>query len=255
MEFCNVTAGYGKTPVLLNVCVTFRPGEITSVIGLNGSGKTTLLRCASRLMRPQSGTVTLDGTDIAAMKPKELARRTALLPQNRPVPDMRVETMVLHGRYPHLHFGGSLTKEDYRIVCEAMEQCGVYDLRDREVRTLSGGERQRAYIAMAAAQDTDWLLLDEPTASLDLPHRMAVLQLLRTLCRRGKSILLVQHDLGDALSVSDRIVVMHEGRIRALGTPAEILDSGVLGEVFGVRVHRGEEGAFYFTPRQPSKNS
>lgn len=248
MEFCNVTAGYGKTPVLLNVSVAFRPGEITSVIGLNGSGKTTLLRCAARLMHPQSGTVTLDGREIASLKPKELARRIAILPQSRPVPDMSVETMVLYGRYPHLRFGGSFSDNDFRIARQAMEQCGVYGLRHRNVCTLSGGERQRAYIAMAAAQDADWLLLDEPAASLDLPHRMELLQLIRSLCREGKSILLVQHDLGDALSVSDRIAVMHEGRLRCTGTPEEVRTSGIFEEIFRVRPHLGESGIWYFTP-------
>ncbi len=248
MEFCNVTAGYGKTPVLQNVCATFRPGEITSIIGLNGSGKTTLLRCAARLMTPQSGAITLDGREIASLKPKELARRMAILPQNRPVPDMCVETMVLYGRYPHLHFGGSFSDNDFRIARQAMEQCGVHELRHRNVRTLSGGERQRAYIAMATAQDTDWLLLDEPAASLDLPHRMELLQLIRSLCREGKSILLVQHDLGDALTVSDRIAVIHEGRLRCTGTPEEIRTSGIFEEIFCVRPRLGESGIWYFTP-------
>lgn len=248
MEFCNIHAGYGKNCVLTDISVSFAPASITSVIGLNGSGKSTLLRCACRLMRPQSGTILLDGTDIASLSPRELARRVAILPQNRPIPEMSVEEMVLYGRFPHLRFGGSFSEKDHHMARQVMEQCGVYHLRSRNVRTLSGGERQRAYIAMAAAQDTPWLLLDEPTASLDLPHRFEVLRLLRTMSRQGKSILLVLHELVDALSFSDFVVVLQKGAIRAAGTPDEILALGIPEELFRVRVWREENGFYSFTP-------
>lgn len=251
MEWRKVTAGYGDTPVLRHLCLTLPAGRIVSLIGPNGCGKTTLLKTAARLLPVTEGGVYLEGRSVAAFGRRELARRVALLPQTREVPDMTVGALALHGRFPHLGWSRQPRPEDRERAEEAMQKAGVWDWRARNLRELSGGERQKAYLAMTIAQDADWLLLDEPTTYLDIRHQFDILRLIEALREQGKNIVMVLHDLAQALQISDQVVLMQAGRVRISAPPDEVVQSGLLQEVFGAQPHRLPQAPrplYYFTP-------
>ena len=211
-------------------------GAITSIVGPNGCGKSTTLRALSRLLKPMRGVVYLDGKLIAQYPTKEVARRLAMLPQGPSTPEgLTVEDLVWHGRYPHQGFLGSKTADDAEAVEWALEQTRLVDFTDRQLDSLSGGERQRAWVAMALAQQTPILLLDEPTTFMDLGHQLEVLELLQTLnTGSGITIVMVLHELNQASRYSDTMIAMSAGEIWARGTPAEVLTETLLREVFGV---------------------
>lgn len=251
MEWRKVTVGYGESPVLRRLDLTLPAGCLVSLIGPNGCGKTTLLKTAARLLPVGEGTVYLDGRDTSTFGRRELARRVALLPQTRDIPDMTVETLALHGRFPYLGWNRQPRAEDREMAQQAMIEAGVWEYRSRNLRSLSGGERQKAYLAMTIAQNADWLLLDEPTTYLDIRHQFDILHLIENLQRRGKSIVMVLHDLPQALQVSQQVVLMQAGQVRISGTPDEVVQSGLLQEVFGAHPHRLERTngpLYYFTP-------
>ncbi len=226
-------------PVLKNISLSFEPDTLYGIIGPNGSGKTTLLRALCGILRPDSGTVLLDGTeDIRRMPRKTLAKRMAFLPQHRETPDIPVEMLVRHGRYPHLGFSKTLTEEDRIAVSRAMELTGTAAFCDRMLSTLSGGERQRAYIAMLLSQNADITLLDEPTTYLDARHKFETAALMRTLCTEGKTAAAVLHDLPLAFSCCDRLILLENGTVAACGTPEALFESGDAERVFGIRLHR-----------------
>ncbi len=214
------------------------PGKITAIIGPNGSGKTTLLRMLARLLDPDQGTVYLDGRAIATMPTREVARRLAILPQSSIPPDgVTVEELVAYGRHPHRGLLKATSQEDREAIAWALDATGMTGFVDRDVASLSGGERQRAWIAMALAQDTDILLLDEPTTFLDIRYQVEVLGLVRSLNRRhGLTVGWVLHDLNQAAAYSDRMALMADGRIAAQGTPEQALTADTLEEVFGVPI-------------------
>lgn len=238
MQLCHICAGYGGAPVLKDITLEFPAGKITALIGPNGCGKSTLLRVSARLMEPDSGQILLAGRDARRLSPKEFARCTALLPQSRSTPEITVGALVLHGRFPYLGYPRRYSAEDRQAAQSAMEQTGVAGLEQCMVSRLSGGQRQKVYLAMAVAQDTPVLLLDEPTTFLDIGHQLELLQLARQLAARGKSVVMVLHDLNLALTCADRVAVMEEGRLRAVGSPDEICRSGILQQVFRVKPHR-----------------
>lgn len=251
MELRNIVAGYGREDVLRGISLTCPPGQVTVLVGPNGCGKSTLLRVAARLMRPIAGTVELDGADTARWSNRDFAQKVALLPQSRPVPEIAAGALVLHGRFPYLGYPRRYAPGDRSAARRAMERTGVLELAEQNVAQLSGGQRQKVYLAMAMAQDTPVLLLDEPTTFLDIGHQLELAHLMRQLAREGRAVVMVLHDLNLALGCADRVVVMSEGQIAGQGTPEEIYRCGVLEPVFGVKVHRlspeGGSAQYWFT--------
>ena len=240
IELKNLSVGYPGRQVLTDVDLTFSPGEVTVLLGPNGSGKTTLMRTILGLQPVLSGTILVDGVSTDALSLKERARKMAYLAQSRAVPNITVERMVLHGRFPYLSYPRRYRAEDHACVARAMERAGVSDLARRPLAELSGGQRQRVYLAMTLAQDTPYVFFDEPTTYLDVARQLDVMETAHWLAQQGKSVTLVIHDLCLALRTAHRVVVLDEGRIRAAGTPWEVFESGILREIFGVELRRVE---------------
>ena len=247
LEIRNVSAGYGKKTVLRGMTASFEKGKLTGIIGVNGCGKSTLLSTILGFLPLRDGRILLDGEDLSAMKRGEIAKRLSYLPQGRPTPDMTVEQMVLHGRFPYLSYPRRYTDADRAIARDAMERVGILALGDQPLGTLSGGMRQTAYIAMALAQDTDYILLDEPTTYLDVAHQLDLMRLLGALTDQGKGVIAVMHDLPMAFSFCDRLLVLENGHGKAQATPAELCDSPVIPSLFGVRLTRvGNNGSYCY---------
>ena len=249
IEFQAVSGGYPDRKVLREISFSVAKGSLTALIGPNGCGKTTLLRTAARRLSASGGRILLEGRPIEEYGRKEFARTAAFLPQNRSVPGITVRALVSHGRFPYLGFSRRLRAADRAAVRRALEITATGDWAERDLRELSGGERQRVYLAMALAQDTGTILLDEPTAFLDLYRQFELLELLRRLCDEGKAILIVLHDLALALQYSDQLVLLEQGRMAAVGTPEQIVAQGALDRVFRVQTHRAE-GGYWFSPAQ-----
>jgi iron complex transport system ATP-binding protein len=233
-----VSFAYGRAPVLVDLDLSVEAGTITGILGPNGSGKTTLVRLASAALRPSAGHIAIFGTDIASLPSRERARLVAVVPQETyPVFDFTVEEIVRMGRAPHLGLFGLETPRDRTIAREAMERCEVTHVATRSFRALSGGERQRVMLARALAQEARLLLLDEPTAFLDLKHRLAVYALLGRLHREnGLTVVVVSHDINLAARHCDRLVLLRCGSIAADGTPAEVLRPEPIRSVYEVEV-------------------
>ncbi|GGD70765.1 ABC transporter ATP-binding protein [Microbacterium murale] len=231
-----VTLAYGDRTVIEGLDLQVAPGKITSIVGANGCGKSTLLRSLARLLSPASGQIVLDGKSVHSRPTKEVARVLGLLPQSPIAPEgIAVADLVGRGRHPHQKVLARWTTHDYEVVADALEATGITDLADRSVDELSGGQRQRVWIAMALAQETDILLLDEPTTFLDVAHQVEVLDLLTDLSvSRGTTIVMVLHDLNLAARYSDELVAMRGGQVHALGAPDDILTHTLVEEVFGM---------------------
>lgn len=225
----------GRTIIVHELNLTLARGAITALVGPNGCGKSTLLRGLSRLLRPSGGSVHLDGHNIHRMKAKELARQLGILPQSPVAPEgLTVHELVAQGRYPHQSWLQQWSQEDERITQEALTITNLTMFADRPVDTLSGGQRQRAWIAMALAQQTDILLLDEPTTYLDLAYQMDVLDLLDDLNAQGRTIIMVLHDLNQAARYADTIVALRGGQVVAHGTPEQVITPSNIRQVFGL---------------------
>lgn len=231
-----VRLGYGERTVVDGFDLEVEPGLITVVVGANACGKSTVLKAMARLLQPADGRVLLDGKDLHRSPTREVARTLGLLPQTAVAPEgILVADLVARGRSPHQAWFARASREDEEAVAEAMDLTGVADLADRAVDELSGGQRQRVWIAMALAQRTDVLLLDEPTTYLDISHQLEVLDLLTDLNRaRGTTIVMVLHDLNLAARYADRLVAMRAGRLHAYGSPADVLDASLVRDVFGL---------------------
>jgi iron complex transport system ATP-binding protein len=231
-----VTVGYGGDPVLTDLTFDVPPGRITSIVGPNGCGKSTLLRTLARLLSPSAGRVVLDDEPIRRLPTREVAQRLALLPQSPIAPEgLLVSELVMRGRHPHQRWFRQWSRADEDAVAEAMSLTDTLDVKDRPLDELSGGQRQRAWLAMTLAQDTDLVLLDEPTTFLDLAHQVEVLDLVTRLRHdRDRTVVMVLHDLNLAARYSDTVVVMKDGRIVEEGDPASIITVDLLETVFGL---------------------
>lgn len=231
-----VTLAYEGRVVVDELSLDIPDGEITVIIGPNACGKSTLLRALSRLLRPKQGTVVLDGESIHRLPTKQVARQLGLLPQSPIAPDgILVGDLVARGRTPHQSLFQQWSVEDERAVRAALAATGTVDLADRPVDELSGGQRQRVWIAMALAQETGLLLLDEPTTFLDITHQIEVLDLVAELNRSdGRTIVVVLHDLNLACRYAHHIVAMRDGRIVANGTPQDVITVDTVRAVFGL---------------------
>lgn len=236
LEVDRLQVRYGQRTIIRDLSVAFPPGSITSIIGPNGCGKSTLLAACSRLVKPSSGAVLLDGKPVSQLRPKSFARTVGMLPQFPLAPEgISVADLVGRGRQPHQNLFGSFSPEDYAAIARAMEVTKVADLADRAVDELSGGQKQRVWIAMVLAQHTDIILLDEPTTYLDIAHQLEILDLLTELNRtESTTVVMVLHDINLAARYSDHIVAMKDGEVLAAGAPAEIISPSLIRKVFAI---------------------
>ncbi|GAA1899543.1 ABC transporter ATP-binding protein [Asanoa iriomotensis] len=232
----DLTLGYEDRAVVSNLDVTVPDGRVTAIVGANACGKSTLLRGLARLLEPKGGAVYLDGRSLADLRTLDVAKVLGLLPQSPVAPDgITVADLVSRGRYPHQGWFRRWTDRDHDAVTRALAATGTADLIDRPIRSLSGGQRQRVWVAMALAQDTDLLLLDEPTTFLDINHQVELLRLLRTLNEEaGKTIVVVLHDLNLACRFCDHLIAMSGGQIVAEGPPSEVVTAALVEKVFGL---------------------
>lgn len=237
LEIRNLSAGYPGRPVLRGISLAIPQSAVTVIVGPNGCGKSTFLKAIAGLV-PATGTVSLDGLALLALDRRELAKKVAFLPQSRQIPEITAKNLVLHGRFPYLSYPRRYRKGDLAMAEAAMEKMGIAELVDRNVATLSGGQRQKAYIAMALAQDTPVVLLDEPNSFLDMAHQLQLMRHARALAEEGKTVVLVLHDLSMALECADSVAVFLEGGCLIQGRPEEVFLSGSLDRAFGIRVQR-----------------
>ena len=256
VELIGVTGGYGRQMAVQDFSLTLPSGEVAALVGPNGCGKSTLLRMAAGIVPPSAGQVLLKGRPLSGFSRRELGQLISYLPQSRPVPGISVQSMVMHGRFPYLGYPRRYRKEDWQMVQKAMEWAGVTHLAGRDMSRLSGGERQKVYFAMCLAQDSQVLFLDEPTTYLDLSHQFEIMELTRQLKQAGKTVIMVLHDLGLALSYADQLAVMQSGRLVFAGSPQKVLESGCLEQVFRVRIQKGvlqKSGGYLFFPAGPKE--
>lgn len=248
-----LTAGYSGKPVVQDVTMEFTPGKVTVLLGPNGSGKSTLLRTALGLIPPMAGEVLYDGVDIREQKRRQIARQAAFLAQSRNTPSIQSLRMVLHGRFPYLSYPRHYSRRDYALAREAMQATDTLQYETVNVSQLSGGQRQRVYLAMALAQDTPTLFMDEPAAYLDAGHQLRMMQTSHSLAQKGKAVVLVLHDIPLALREADCIAVLKGGRLLCFDTPDTVYQSGVLEQAFDVNLHcmdtpHGPQ--YYCTPKE-----
>jgi len=232
----DISVRYGDHTAVDGVSLQLRRDRITAIIGPNGCGKSTLLRAVARLQAPSVGRVTLDDQDVSNIPPRVYARRVAVLPQAPTAPEsLTVADLVARGRDPHRRWWDGWSQADEDAVRESLAQTGLMDLAERSLESLSGGQRQRAWIALALAQRTDALLLDEPTTYLDIAHQLDVLDTVQNLHHeRGLTVIMVLHDLSLAARYADEIVAIRDGRVVAAGNAHEVMTPDVLREVFDV---------------------
>jgi iron complex transport system ATP-binding protein len=238
LEIRDVTMGYSESIVLRDVSLEVRPGEVLAVIGPNGVGKSTLVRIASGTLDPLSGQVGINGDSLGDLSPAERARYVSVVPQatNLP-PTFRALDVVMMGRTPYLGWLGSEGDTDFKVVSEAMERTGTLEMAERPIGELSGGEQQRTLIARALAQAAPIMLLDEPTAHLDLRHQDQVLGLARGLAKEGgMAVMLALHDLNLVSRFADRVALLSDGVVRKLGSPEDVLQANLLAEVYGIHI-------------------
>lgn len=248
IELKEVSAGYGSRAVVRDVSLMLEPGTVTALLGPNGCGKSTLLKTIMGLVPALGGQILVDGIPVTDLTPREMALKVACLAQSRATPNISARRMALHGRFPHVPYPRRYGPADYEMVERALRRADAEDLADRLMGELSGGERQKVYLAMALAQDTQAILMDEPTTFLDVGHQLRVLETARELAREGRTVLFVLHDVCQALRYADQAAVLSSGALAFLGDPEEAFRSGQLDEVFGVHIRRmsTEEGWQYY---------
>ncbi|MCI9326745.1 ABC transporter ATP-binding protein [bacterium 1xD8-48] len=253
IQIKNLSAGYFGKPVIEKVTMEFQPGKVTVLTGPNGSGKSTLLKAALGLLPAIEGEVLYGETDIRLLKRRQIARKAAFLTQSRNTPSIRALQMVLHGRFPYLSYPRYYGREDYEIARGAMDTTGSRQHENTNITQLSGGQRQGVYLAMALAQDTRTIFMDEPTTYLDISHQFRLMETAKSLAREGKAVVLVLHDISLALREADVIAVFQDGRLLCCDTPEIVYQKGVMEEVFGVGIHRMDTPhgiQYYCTPKE-----
>ncbi|TQS70531.1 ABC transporter ATP-binding protein [Ornithinibacillus gellani] len=232
----DINVGYTKSLIVKDFSISIPEKKVTTIIGPNGCGKSTFLKTIARILKAQHGTVLLEGKEIQTIHTKEIAKKMAILPQTAQAPDgLTVYELISYGRFPHRRGFGSLTSEDHEYMNWAIHVTGLDEFKDRTIDALSGGQLQRVWIAMALAQGTDILILDEPTTYLDLAHQMDILLLLQKLNEEeGKTIVMVLHDLNHASRFSDYLIAMRDGKLITEGTPDEVMTHDNLQKIFGI---------------------
>ena len=232
----NLTAGYEKATIFQDLNVSIPKGKVTTIIGPNGCGKSTLLKTIGRILKKEHGDIYLQEQNMQSMSTKEIAQKLAILSQSPSAPfQLKVEELISYGRYPHRKNVNRLSKKDQEMIEWAMEVTQTTEFRNRELAQLSGGQRQRVWLAMALAQETDILLLDEPTTYLDMAHQLEVLHIVRDLNEKhGCTIVMVLHDINHAARFSHELIAMRSGEIIQCGSPLEIITPSVLKEVFQI---------------------
>lgn len=234
----HLSAGYDGQEIVHDVSLQFEEGHVTVLLGPNGSGKSTLLKSVLGLTPISGGEIFYDEKEIRQMKRKEIARNAAFLTQSRNTSSIQALRMVLHGRFPYLSYPRHYGKSDYEIARGAMDATGSRKYENRNISELSGGQRQSVYLAMALAQDTKTIFMDEPTTYLDIRRQMQMMKIARALADEGKAVVLVLHDLRLALQQADVIALFQEGKLLQFDSPQKIYETGLLEKVFGVEVHQ-----------------
>ncbi|MCG9700515.1 Fe(3+) dicitrate ABC transporter ATP-binding protein FecE [Vibrio natriegens] len=231
----NLNVSYGDKIIIEALNLTLPKGKITALIGPNGCGKSTLLKTLARINMPTKGEVLLNGKALKSYRDKHLAQEMSLLPQVLETPEgITVKRLVEYGRSPYLSHWGKLGEHDKNMVASAMRETGVDDLAEQTVESLSGGQRQRAWIAMILAQDTNIVMLDEPTTYLDLSHQIELMKIMREMNNKGKTVIVVLHDLNQACRYCDHLVVLKKGQLVAQGTPQDVFTQTLLKDVFSL---------------------
>ena len=234
IELKGLYAAYDGAEVLHGIDARFPKGQVSVLCGPNGCGKSTTVKALLRLVPETRGAISIDGEPLERFSQKELAQRVAYVPQSRNVPDITVYRLVMHGRFPYLSYPRRYRKEDHAHVHEALHRMELMPLAQRKLESLSGGQRQKAYMAMALAQDTDVIVLDEPTNFLDIRSQYELLANVRTLTGMGKTVVMILHDFELILHCADHVVLLGEGTVRAAGGAREVLESAAARETFGV---------------------
>ena len=229
-------SGYDKQTILHDISISVPQNKISVILGANGCGKSTLLKTFARLLKPSKGTITLDGKHISSLPSRQLAQTLGLLPQTPVTPEgIKVTDLVSRGRFPYRRTFSGLSSDDFSAVSDALEMMGITNLADRSVDELSGGQRQRVRIALALAQQTDILLLDEPTTFLDISYQVEILDLLTELNRKRRTtIIMVLHDINLSARYADYIFAMHNGKLTAQGSPNEVISPELMKEIYGL---------------------
>ena len=238
IEVKDLCGGYKNKEVLKNVSFLIQNGKINVIAGPNGCGKSTLIKSMAGILPISSGDVLIDGDSIKTMSTQKTAQKVAYLQQNRSVPDITAMKMVLHGRFPYLGYPRCYRKSDIDIAESVLEKLDISQYKNKSLKTLSGGTIQKAYIGMILAQDTGNILLDEPTTFLDISMQIQLIKQIRILAEMGKAVVLVLHDLAMAMQTADNIIIMKNGEIIDSGEPEKIFQTGIIDEVFGIKLNR-----------------
>ena len=236
-----LSVGYHGQAIVKEMDLMLPDGRFIALLGPNGCGKSTLLKCFARILPAMFGEARWQGRNLHDYPSKQLSKELALLPQTQPIPEgIKVKDLVAYGRSPYTGFWGKLSQQDHQIVEQMMQQTGTFELRNQLVSELSGGQRQRVWLAMVLAQDTPYLLLDEPTTYMDINHQVELMHQLQRLNKQGKTIVTVLHDINQAARYCDHLVVMKAGELKYQGSPEEVLTSTMLKEVFSLnaQIHR-----------------
>ena len=243
----NISAGYGSKIVIKDTSLQFEPGKIYAILGKNGCGKSTLLKTCADMLPPASGEIFLGEKNLKDYQPLERARQISYLSQHRNTPNISVERLLIHGRHPHMSHLKQMRKEDWEKLEEVIDLMEISHFRHKALSELSGGERQRVYLAMLLAQDTPIMLLDEPTTYMDIAYQLSFLELIKKLKTQGKCIILVLHDLNQAMQIADQVVLMENGTVFMQGTPDEIIRQQGLEQVFQIALSTHQQcGSQFF---------